>query len=240
MILLSRNCRGLGNLRTVRALQSLVKKQGPGVLFLMETKLDSRDMESIRVLLRFNNLFVVPSHGRSGGLAMLWRTKVGLEIHNYSRHHIDCGVCDNDGKEWRLTGFYGHPEFQKRGESCALLDHRNRLAFHPWLCMGDFNEVMFALEHRGQHPRLEGQMQVFQEVLARCQLGDMGFQGSEFTWDNRRRGSDFVQMRLDRVVSNVQWQQWFPASSVVHLPCLRSDHALILVRVLEHHNPPKR
>ena len=83
MILFSWNCRGLGNLRTVHALQSLVKTQGPEVLFLMETKLNSREMESIQVLLGFNNMFVVPSHGRSGGLAMLWRQEVGLEIRNY-------------------------------------------------------------------------------------------------------------------------------------------------------------
>ena len=239
MILLSWNCRGLGNLRTVHALQSLVKTQGPGVLFLMETKLDSGEMESIRVLLGFNNMFVIPSHGRSGGLVMLWRQEMGLEIRNYSRHHIDCGVSDTEGKVWRLIGFYGHLEAHKRSESWALLDHLHRLVSHPWLCMGDFNEVMLASEHRGQHPRPERQMRAFRKVLAHCQLGDMGFQGVEFTWDNRRRGLDFVQLRLDRVVSNVQWHQWFLASSVVHLPCSRSDHAPVLVRAMEHHNPPK-
>ena len=105
--------------------------------------------------------------------------------------------------------------------------------------MGDFNEVMFSSEHRGQHGRLERQMHAFQEVLEKCQLGDMGFQGPEFTWDNRRHGSDFVQDRLDRVVSNPLWLQWFTASTVVHLPCSRSDHVPILVRVLEYHSPPR-
>lgn len=183
-----------------------MKTQGPGVLFLIETKLDSREMESIQVLLGFNSLFVVPSHGRSGGLAMLWKAEMRLEIQNYSRYHIDSVVVENDGKEWRLTGFYGHPEHHKRAESWLLLDHLRSLNLRPWLFLGDFNEVMFPSEHKGHHERPESQMQAFRAVLERCQLGDIGFQGTEFTWDNRRTGSAYVQMRLDQAVSTSQWQ----------------------------------
>ena len=76
----------------------------------METKLDAREMESVHILLGYNSLFIVPCHRRSGGLAMLWKMDVKLEICNYLSHHIDCGVCDKEGKEWRLTRFYGHLE----------------------------------------------------------------------------------------------------------------------------------
>jgi hypothetical protein len=45
MILMSWNCRGLGNPEAVRALHLMVKTKGPQVLFLMETKLDAGRME---------------------------------------------------------------------------------------------------------------------------------------------------------------------------------------------------
>ena len=72
MNILSWNCRGLGNLEVVLVLHNLVKSQGPIVLFLMETKLNVRRMELLRVKLRFKYCFSIPSLGRSGGLALLW------------------------------------------------------------------------------------------------------------------------------------------------------------------------
>ena len=72
MNILSWNCRGLGNLEVALVLHNLVKSQGPIVLFLMETKLNVRRMELLRVKLRFKYCFSIPSLGRSRGLALLW------------------------------------------------------------------------------------------------------------------------------------------------------------------------
>ncbi len=61
MNLLSWNCRELGNLQAILALHNLVKFQEPKLLFILETKLDVRRMEFIRVQLSFKYCFVVPS-----------------------------------------------------------------------------------------------------------------------------------------------------------------------------------
>ena len=45
MSCLSWNCRGLGNLRAVHALQRLISSQDPTVVFLCETKSNSRYMD---------------------------------------------------------------------------------------------------------------------------------------------------------------------------------------------------
>jgi hypothetical protein len=100
-----------------------VKNEGHEVLFLMETKLDSVGMERIRIILGFSCAFTVPSRGSRGGLAMLWKAGIQLEIQNYSYHHIDSCIFGTKNKVWRLTGFYGWPEDQRRWESWALLDH---------------------------------------------------------------------------------------------------------------------
>jgi hypothetical protein len=70
----------------------MVKVKRPIVVFLMETKLRQVKMERIRYSLGFNNLFVVNSVGKSGGLALLWNEDAGLEIQNYSRRHIHATI----------------------------------------------------------------------------------------------------------------------------------------------------
>ena len=55
---------------------------------------------------------------------------------------------------WCLTRFYGRPEDYNRWESWALLDHLNGLAQLPWVCCGDFNEIMSQEEKRGSHKKI--------------------------------------------------------------------------------------
>jgi hypothetical protein len=80
MIAISWNFRGLGNPQTVKDLRRLVKAKRPTMIFLMETKLRQIKMEKIICTLGFNNLLVVDSIGKSGGLALLWNDEAGLEI----------------------------------------------------------------------------------------------------------------------------------------------------------------
>lgn len=66
MIILSWNCRGLGNHRIVQVLIELVRKKGPKILFLMETKLSIQEMQPIQAELDFPSMVAVPSSRRGG------------------------------------------------------------------------------------------------------------------------------------------------------------------------------
>ena len=68
---ISWNCRGLGNPRSVRMLQNLVRCWNPKIVFLMETKTRKNRMERIKNRIGFANGLIVPSVGRSGGIALL-------------------------------------------------------------------------------------------------------------------------------------------------------------------------
>jgi exonuclease III len=124
MNLLSWNCQGLGNPQAVRDLCQVTKEKKPAILFLMETKCHRNKMESVRVKLGFDCLFIVDSVGRSGGLALLWNNSELVEIQNYSKRHINAIVKDGAiAHSWKFTGFYAHPDWTKRHESWALLNH---------------------------------------------------------------------------------------------------------------------
>jgi hypothetical protein len=197
---------GIGSPRTVRDLCQLVKANNPSILFLMETKCSKIKLEGLRVKLGFACVFVVEPVGRSGGLAMFWKEAEVLEIQNFSRRHINAIVtCQDTTSKWKLTGFYGHPDPTKRYESWALLRHLCLFNPEPWLCLGDFNEIVVQGEKSGAVLRREGQMDQFREALEDCRLSDLGFVGPKFTWNNCRGAGIFIKERLDRAVANREW-----------------------------------
>ena len=96
----------------------------------------------------------------------------------------------------------------------------------PWICIGDFNEILSVNEKQGGEPRSEWQMANFREVLDNCRLRDMGFKGARFTWCNRRDEQDRVYVRLNCGVANQEWYDLFPHFEVHHLSFANSNFKL--------------
>jgi hypothetical protein len=111
----------------------------------------------------------------------------------------------------------------------TLLRRIKPIIDEPWLMLGDFNECMWQFEHLSNSRRSERQMQNFRDVLSECDLHDLGYTGSEWTYDNKQGGERNVRVRLDRAVARPDWQARFPNASVSHIVSSRSDHVPILV-----------
>ena len=105
--------------------------------------------------LGFPNAIVVKSEGLSGGLMLLWCRDVVVAELTKSRSHIDVHMsCDSLRiSQLRLTGFYGEPRRERRKESWYLMRFLRAQSAHPWLCVGDFNEVLWAEEQIGGKER---------------------------------------------------------------------------------------
>ena len=229
MKIFSLNCRGLGNPETVSELLKIVRREDPNIVFLMETRLDSRKLEFLRVRLGMAGCLGVDRHGLGGGLALLWSSAITVYIKNFSHHHIDADVVFEDGLHWRVTGFYGHPERGLRAHSWALLRHLWGIRNLPWLVLGDFNEITDLNEQWGRSDCNLAQMAAFREALSDCCLQDLGFHGAAFTWSNRRLSDDLVRVRLDRGVANSEWISLFPNAQVHHVVVAASDHMGLLI-----------
>lgn len=72
-------------------------------------------MEMVKDRCKMKNGLIVPSNGKSGGKAMLWKEEITVEIQTYSSSHIDA-LVDGGVKLgwWHYTGFYGNPNTAKR------------------------------------------------------------------------------------------------------------------------------
>jgi hypothetical protein len=47
----------------------------------------------------------------------------------------------------------------------------------PWVMIGDFNEALWDFEHFSSYRSAENQMATFKDLLAHCDLHDVGFLG---------------------------------------------------------------
>ncbi|KAL0433823.1 UNVERIFIED_CONTAM: hypothetical protein Slati_2716600 [Sesamum latifolium] len=136
------NCQGLGSPWTIRSLAELIRLHNPVLIFLSETKCKKRKCDILKE--RFNMFRVnVDSKGKSGGLILLWRKDMNVILHSFSDAHIDVGVASEDGSGgWRFIEIYGHPEATHRGNTWHLLRTLSSASLRPWLCIGDFNEIL--------------------------------------------------------------------------------------------------
>ncbi|XP_059446420.1 uncharacterized protein LOC132177967 [Corylus avellana] len=73
-------------------------------------------------------------------------------------------------------------------------------------------------------------MESFQQALEDCQLSDLGYKGSRFTWNNGKEDENFTKERLDRAMANQEWCSMFGEYEVRILAARSSDHKPLLVR----------
>lgn len=186
-------------------------------MFLSETKHGKRWMEGLRWKLNMTNMVVKDSVGTKGGLAMFWKKEVDLRVLSWSRYHIDSLIKEADGSAWRFTGMYGESrseEKEKTWKLLRILQHRSTL---PWLCCGDFNEILYNCEKEGGAPRAKSSMLKFREVLEECDLHDLSYVRDAFTWRNRHHNAtSYTRERLDRAVANSAWRACFPLVRVIN------------------------
>ena len=77
--------------------RALVEDQAPMVCFLMETRLNKEDLEKFYGDLPFPNKIIIKQPNSGGGLALMWKGVVRIELINYTENHILMKVREEDG-----------------------------------------------------------------------------------------------------------------------------------------------
>ncbi|XP_031101849.1 uncharacterized protein LOC116005749 [Ipomoea triloba] len=119
----------------VREVVDLVSRKKSDFVFLMETKVRRDHAERLRIKLGFEGLFYVDGFGLSGGLALLWRKNNTARLLSFSKNHVDVEVSIAGVGDWRMTGYYGFPERNRRTEAWDFLRSLAGRSSLPWLPM---------------------------------------------------------------------------------------------------------
>ena len=194
---------------------SLVWAKDPSIMFIVETWADEARLKDVKRKIQFDNMFVVPRANQGGGLVLFWKESVEVSVEGFDKNHIDAIVNKNKEHEWRFTGFYGEPDTHRRIESWDLLQNLNQKFNIPWLCAGDFNELIKGDEKLGGNRRGHGQMQLFRDAVDACGFMDLGYLGTKFTWSKHsqmgnRYGRDLIELfALTNGYTNLQVQRLY-------------------------------
>ncbi|GAU37478.1 hypothetical protein TSUD_207140 [Trifolium subterraneum] len=220
---------GTGNPSAVRHLKYLIRKYKPDVMILYETLCHSNKINDLHYALGFDNCMAADREGRGGGVALFWMNCIGCVITNYSLNHIDIEVTDPLRGHWRLTGFYGYPEGSRRRDSWNFLRQLSHISNLPWCIIGDFNDILSSDEKKGRTDRANWLIHGFREAVSDAGLIDLVMENYQFTWFKSLGTVRAVEEKLDRALSNNDWNQIFPNARLQCLTATSSDHYPLLL-----------
>lgn len=110
----------------------------------------------------------------------------------------------------------------------------------PWVCLGDFNELMNDGEKEGGSARLVRQMEIFCKVINSCNLCNFGYIGQDYTWSRRLGSRGWVRERLDRALVSTNWAASFPQMQLHHKLKSSSDHCVLILKDVQNNKQNRR
>ncbi|KAA3485548.1 reverse transcriptase [Gossypium australe] len=217
------NVRGLGNPRAIRRLRHLIKQHNPQFIFLMETKLSKQRMSKARRSCGFIYGIDVDAEGSRGGLCLAWKPSMDINLKSFSKWHIDVMVKEDSSQtEWRFTGFYGTPYSRDQKQVWELLKSLSQNGTGPWLVAGDFNEIMYSFEKKGEFRGIKDEWNFSEKHWQNASCLILDFREGNLLETN-------IREQLDRGVANDEWISLFPLGWVQHLPFSTSDHFPLVI-----------
>lgn len=217
----------MGNPWTVRRLREICKKVDPDIIFLSETKNPHHVVVKKLECLRLGNIRTVPPHGTAGGgLALLWKEGIDLEVVSSCTNYFDTKLI-YEGKLSFATFIYGDTHKKKRKQTWDFLSALAFVRDAPWFLSGDFNDLTGNIEKEGGPERPEGSFEDFRTFLIEGDLYDLQHSGNFLSWRGKRWDHNF-KCRLDRALSNSSWAELYPSGHCEYLRFESSDHRPIV------------
>ncbi|KAK4269796.1 hypothetical protein QN277_022905 [Acacia crassicarpa] len=120
----------------------------------METKQKARYVRKIRRRYGFDEEWLVDPIGLSGGLALWWLDSIKVDILFSSSNIIHTRIDGGEFSAPEYITFICRPPVED--DRCLCWQEITRISKNitgSWLCLGDFNYILFSHEKLGGRPR---------------------------------------------------------------------------------------
>ena len=168
-----------------------------------------------------NHLVPPTGHG-AGGLALLWKHELKLQILDSNPNVIDT-VIEYEGKKFYSSFVYGNNDKKLRLNLWDYLLGLSLARDEAWFVTGDLNDILSNDEKAGSTIRPEGSFSDLITFFSEGDLFDLQHTGDPLSWRGKR-GDEVVRCRLDRAASNTRWAESFPSARSLYLEFEGSDH----------------
>ena len=224
------NCDGFGDTAKHWFIHESIREHKLDFFAIQETGRDNFSAPFLRFLAAGLDYawYCLPPQGRSGGIL------VGINVQTLIVKGVINGdrcvkldlLSKQDGFEWALVAVYGAAQDQHKQEFLAELARICEQGSKPILIGGDFN-ILRRKEEKSNDNFNSRWPLLFNAIIESLDLKEIHLSGRQYTWVSRRDTPTYE--KLDRVLSNVEWEQKFPLVTVRALDRAGSDHTPLLL-----------
>lgn len=239
MSALSWNCRGFIKASAVQRCKRLALTHNPDFLYLSETKISVNSVARSLDALGYLNYVGTDAICTGGRTFVGWKKNMNVSVADLSMYFCHLKVnATNAFPLYYITFIYGPPEQCNRHLLWTWIKNNAQHMHHPWLLMGDFNQILDKGDKLSSNGSSSG-MNLFKESMDESGLLNIKHQGPTFTWTNKRKGHLECLERIDLAFCNLQWSSIFPCTFIQHLGIAASDHSPILLHTKPHFQKSK-
>ncbi|XP_049385889.1 uncharacterized protein LOC125850006 [Solanum stenotomum] len=210
------NIRSVNTQNAFHRVQMLNRHHKFDIIALMEPFQDARHIQ--RYKRRLGMSYV--NYNNNGQIWVFVKEHIHVGIISDTEQQLSLQLTLEDGNQVITTVVYAKCNANER---LRLWDEIYSLSYNfslPWIMGGDFNVIMGVEEKIGGLP-----VEDFAFCINSCDLSDVKFSGSPFTWWNGRVNGDCIFKRLDRVVVNQKFSDLYGDTNLQHLTRTGSNHA---------------
>ena len=155
---------------------------------VMETRLGRERAKGITDRLPFDGAIHTDTIGHTRGLLLLWNSdKVEVTLMEKIEQEIHVTIkVRTSNLPWLFSAIYASPRFTEMSVLWNNLINVAELHSMPWVIAGDFNEPLSNADKLGGRDVSIRRSLLLKDCLDRCNMIDLGFSSSRFTWANHR------------------------------------------------------